>query len=242
MEKIGILGYGEIGKSLYGVYEKNKIKCFIKDKTDPNLPEDLDILNICLPFSKQFTSLVKKHIQLTNAKLTIIHSTLPVGTTQSLIEDLPNTLIVHSPVRGNHPNLTKSIFTFTKYIGSSNKTANNKTKTHFKSLGITTKILKNSNSSELLKLLCTSYYGICIAWHNTIEKACKKFDVPFNEVVDWNLSYNKGYQKLKQSHFTRPILTPPKNKKIGGHCVIPNAELLNFQFEDELLKYILTFK
>ena len=40
----------------------------------------------------------------------------------------------------------------------------------------------------------------------------------------------------------RPVLYPPKDGKIGGHCVIPNAELCKKFFDSTVLDYILELK
>jgi hypothetical protein len=44
--------------------------------------------------------------------------------------------------------------------------------------------------------------------------------------MKWNENYNQGYAELGETQFIRPILQPMKGK-IGGHCVVNNASLLN---------------
>ena len=41
-------------------------------------------------------------------------------------------------------------------------------------MGIKTKLVYPSKTSELAKLFCTTYYGLCIAWHGEMAKICKK--------------------------------------------------------------------
>ena len=112
---------------------------------------------------------------------------------------------------------------------------------HLKSLGIKTKVFQPSATTEIGKLLDTSYYAICIAWHGEMEKICKKFNIDFEKTVaDFNRTYNEGYIKLGMNNVVRPVLYPPKNV-ISGHCVIPNAEILKNYFDslavDLVLKY-----
>jgi UDP-N-acetyl-D-mannosaminuronate dehydrogenase len=92
------------------------------------------------------------------------------------------------------------------------------------------------------KLLDTSYYGICIAWHGEMKKFCDKANVDFNEVVvDFNETYNDGYKKLGKLNVIRPVLYPPQNG-IGGHCLISNAKILSKYLKSKSLDLILRYK
>jgi len=238
--KIGILGIGEIGKALHSLYEKHGIQSIKKDvntKVDFN---NLTVLNICIPYSKKFENIVINQIIESSAKLTIIHSTIPIGTTRN-IKSILSHHIVHSPVIGSHPFLKESLETFTKFIGSPDPKAIKLTKDHYDKIKIDYQIFDSFESTEAAKLLCTSYYGICIAWHDYMKSVCEQNSLDFSIIKDWNMAYNDGYAKLNYSKYNRPILDPPKNK-IGGHCVIPNAELLNTTNPSKLLQEILKFK
>jgi UDP-N-acetyl-D-mannosaminuronate dehydrogenase len=111
-------------------------------------------------------------------------------------------------------------------------------------LGLKTKVFYPSVTTELGKLLDTSYYGLCIAWHGEMKKISDKLGVNFEEVVTaFNKTYNEGYKKLGKSNVVRPVLYPPqKTGGIGGHCVIPNAELLKKYFKSKALDLILEYK
>ncbi len=232
--KIGILGYGEIGQAIARFYKNPKIKDL---KRDDGL-EGIDVLHICIPYSKDFVKIVKLQIRKIKPKLTIIHSTVAPGTTQKI-----GGLVVHSPIRGVHPNLFEGIKTFVKYIGSDNKKAASIAKEHFRSLGIKTKVFSPSTTTELGKLLDTTYYGLCIAWHGEMKKLCDQYCVDFDQAVThFNQSYNQGYKKLGKKNVIRPILYPPENSIIGGHCVIPNAEILKKHFKSKALELVLKHK
>ena len=231
--KIGILGYGQVGKAIAKFYKKPKIKDLNRDDG----LEEVEILNICIPYTNDFVKTAKKEIQEIKPKLTIIHSTVAPGTTKKI-----GGMIVHSPVRGIHPFLYKGIKTFVKYIGADNKKAGKLAKKHLESLGIRAKVFYPSTTTELGKLLSTSYYGLCIAWHAEMKKICDKFKIDFKKtVIDFNQTYNQGYVKLGKKNVIRPILVPP-NPCIGGHCIIPNAEILKKFFKSESLDLILKYK
>jgi UDP-N-acetyl-D-mannosaminuronate dehydrogenase len=231
--KIRILGYGEVGRAIAKFYKNPKIKDLDRDDG----LNGVDILHVCIPWSKDFVKIVKREIKTIKPKLTIIHSTVAPGTTKKI-----GGMVVHSPVRGMHPNLFEGIKTFVKYIGADNKKAARLAKKHLESLGIKVKVFYPSVTTEIGKLLDTSYYGLCIAWHGEMEKICDKYKIDFKKaVVDFNKTYNDGYKRLGKNNVIRPVLYPPEGG-IGGHCIIPNAELLKKFYKSEALDFILKYK
>lgn len=235
--KIGILGYGEIGKAIAKFY-KNPL---IKDLNRDDGLNSVGILHICIPWSDKFIDIVKKEIKEAKPKITIIHSTIAPGATKKLALSLPKKLrmVVHSPVRGVHPELYKGIKTFVKYIGADNKKAGEMAKKRLESLGIKTKVFYPSVITELGKILDTTYYGICIAWHGEMKEICDKFGVDFDKVVtDFNQTYNEGYTKLGKKNVVRPVLYPPQSGK-PKHCIVPNAAILSRYYKTPILDLLL---
>lgn len=230
---IGILGYGEIGQAIAQFYTNPKIKDLNRDDG----LKDLDILHVCIPFIPNFVKIIKNEIKKSKAKLTIIHSSTAPGITKKI-----GGMVVHSPVRGVHPNLYLGIKTFVKYIGADNKKAGQLAQKHLKSLGIKTKVLYPSSATELGKLLDTTYYGLCIAWHGEMKKFCDQFKVNFEDVATkFNQTYNSGYKKLGKKNVIRPVLFPPTNNIIGGHCIIPNTKILKSHFKSKAFDLILDY-
>lgn len=240
--KVGILGYGEVGQAIAKFYKNPKIKDLNRDDG----LNGVEILHVCFPWSNNFIKIVKKEIKKIKPKLVIIHSTIKPGTTKKIISGLPRACrgVVHSPIRGVHPKLYEGIKTFVKYIGADNKKTAKLAKKHLESLGIKTKVFYPSVTTEIGKLLDTSYYGLCIAWHGEMKKLCDKYGIDFNEAVtDFNQTYNDGYKKLGKPNVIRPVLYPPqKIKGITGHCICENAKLLKKYFNSQALDLILTYK
>jgi len=235
-QKIGILGYGEVGKAIAKFYSDPKIK----DLDQDDGLEGIEILNICIPWSDNFIDIAKEEIQKIGPKLTIIHSTVEVGTTKKIYE-LTNKLVVHSPIRGVHPELYEGAKTFIKYVGTDDREAGELAKEHLESIGMKVTVFEPSATTEIGKLLSTSYYGLCIAWHGEMKRMCDELGVDFEKAVtDFNKTYNEGYEKLGMPDVRRPVLYPPKDF-IGGHCVVPNAKILSKKFKslvfDLILKY-----
>jgi UDP-N-acetyl-D-mannosaminuronate dehydrogenase len=131
--------------------------------------------------------------------------------------------IVHSPIRGVHPNLAKGIKTFVKYFGGKDA---KKAASIFSRLGIKTKVFKEAKTTEALKLWDTTQYGRLIMLEKEIHEWCKENKVDFKAVyTEANKDYNEGYTKLGRPEVVRPYLKHVEGP-IGGHCVTPNAKLL----------------
>ena len=237
--KIGIVGYGQVGQAVAKLYSETDTtktwfsfdKVLIYDPYQGMMDDisDVDILNVCIPYTKDFVSVVS---DLPTANwYTVIHSTVPVGTTEKFGHKF-----LHSPVRGVHPNLYEGLKTFVKFIGGDEQLAQAYSG-HLKTLGIETHICKDAKTTELSKLADTTYYGLCIAFTSDMKKLCDEYDLDFMEVMTkYNNTYNEGYKKLGKPNVVRPVLYP--TDKIGGHCIIPNAKLLpRTKLIDGLLDY-----
>ncbi len=243
-----IIGNGEVGAALKRVLEKRKKKqkCDIIDKKDSNYKQSLEniickTLHICYPYNKNFEKEVLKYCKTFVPELIIIHSTVPVGTTEALnytnfvANTSPASHTVHSPVRGQHPTLDKALLTFVKYVGTDSEEAFKMAKKEMSNMKV--KWIKNSKETELGKILSTSYYGLCIAWHREMNRLCKRFGVNFEDAVtDFNITYNASYKQLRPN-VIRPVLSPPTGK-IGGHCILENTKILNKQTPSKFLDLI----
>lgn len=245
---IGILGYGEIGKSVARFYQnKERFNLLVKDrKIDQFAEQKLDVLNIAIPYfsEKQFIDAVVKVIKKNKPGLVIVHSTIVPGTTKKLIQKT-KARVIHSPVRGVHPKLYEGIKTFIKFIGTEDMKIGEMVKKHFHSIGIkNVKVLKPAAATELNKLIDTTYYAHCIVFTDYVEQIFKKYHIPFEAFQDFNLSYNDGYKKLGKPNVARPTLYPPSktNRKIGGHCQIPNATILEKLYPHQITKNILKYR
>lgn len=237
--KVGIIGYGEIGSSFAKVYsEFSKYEVLVLDpyvgKNDDL--SGVEVLNICIPFIENFVDVVKDYINKYNPEYTVIHSTVSPGTTEKI-----GGKVCHSPVRGLHPNLDLGIKTFLKYIGSEDQDVSISYQKHLEELGIKSYICKSSKTTEYSKLLDTTYYGMCIAFHADVSNLCENEDLDFDEVMTlYNKTYNEGYNTLGKPNVMRPVLYAAK--KIGGHCVTPNANILKKYFDSKSIDLILKYE
>lgn len=212
-----VCGAGEVGMSLYNVL-KNAHETYIRD-VEPLELEDVEVLNICFPYSEHFESHVRKYQEQYQPKLTIIHSTVQVGTSRKLGA-------VHSPIHGKHPNLEGGIKTFIKYVGAVKDEDRELAIKFLSDAGIRALGVKNPETSELSKLYCTTIYGINIAIMKEIHEMCEKHGADFHAAYQlWSLYYNQGYEALGMPWFRKYSLDYMPGK-IGGHCVINNCKIL----------------
>jgi len=228
-----IIGNGEIGSALYEVL-KPSFHIKIADRNTP-ITHKARVLYICYPYSKDFVKYTKDYIKGYNPELVVVLSTLPVGTCESI-----NPSIIHSPVEGKHPELASSILSSPRWIGSSDKESLDKIEEIWDTLFVIRRV-RSSRFTEFLKLRSTSKYGINIVWTEYEKSVADEIGMDFNLIKDFDNDYNNLYRELGMGEYQRYILNPP-NGKIGGHCVVPNAEILDKQFPNNLLKMIVKMR
>lgn len=222
-----IIGYGEIGRGLYSAYSDTHA-IDVYDIAFKELPEgSYDILLIAIPYSDEFVEIVNGYRKEYRPRATIIFSTVPVGTTSCIMG------AVHSPVEGKHPMLADSIRLARRWVGGYNKTVEN----FFKEAGVKPVFVDRPEYTEFMKLSSTALYGLNIEFARYRKKVCDILGMDFNLVKGFDEDYNELYRELGMPQFQRYILSPPEGN-IGGHCVVPNARLLDAQYPSIFLKEI----
>lgn len=214
MNKTLIIGMGEVGQALMRVLKDyNPVGADI----EIDLDDTFEVMHICFPYSDNFIEDVKEYQEKYKPKYTIIHSTVPVGTSGQL-------KATHSPIRGLHPHLEEGIMVFSKFIGGGEVDS---VADYFRRVGLKVVLLDKSETTEAMKLFDTEYYRTCIEFAHRVKKYCNKHDLSFHEVYTLaNQTYNEGYVQLDHPEFVRPVLQPIM-KEIGGHCVLPNSKLID---------------
>jgi hypothetical protein len=216
-----IIGNGEVGKALQEVFD-----CDIRDLENTDF-KDYDVIHVAFPYSKKFMKEVKEYQRFYKPKYTVIHSTVPVGTSDKLGAN-------HSPVTGVHPKLAESIKTFTKFIGGKDSSI---LAEEFQKYGINAVAVLRPEETEAGKLYNLLTYGINILIEKEIHKFCVDNGLDYNVVYkDFVKMYNEGYEKLGMNHIKMYELEH-KEGGIGGHCIIKNGSLLKTKFSKILKKF-----
>ena len=244
-EKVLVVGLGEVGRPLFELLKEcGRFEVYGLDVDEDKmravgqsvsaLPEEVDVMHVCIPCGDRvrFVEIVAGYADKFKPKLLIVNSTVPPGTTMDVYRRCPKCLVAHSPVRGVHKSLGYmkwELKRWTKYIGGVNAEAGEAARKHFEEAGFKTKVLKGCAETELAKLFETTYRAWMIACFQEMHRISKHFGADFDSVVDF----------LEDTHrvrLDRPVMFPDV---IGGHCLIPNTELLLKSYDSEFLRLIL---
>lgn len=230
-----VLGNGQIGSSVTNVIAASG-KVYVFDKTggEPPIIQGVDLMHICFPCwdVEEFVKIVETYERKYRPKFTVIWSTVPIGTTKR-IENA-----IHSPIEGRHPKLEESIRLMPRWFGYNTPEAGDYFVDYFDSLDLEIKGIESSDWTEALKLLSTTEYGVNLLFADYKAKVAKAIGMDFARTKEWNTDYNELYENLNQDNRFQKFVLDAPDGKIGGHCVVPNAKLLNDQFPDTLVKLI----
>ena len=211
--KVVVAGLGEVGRPLFELLSKH----YEAIGVDINPPAEIvqaDVLHVCYPFQiRDFLGETARYIELYRPSLTVINSTVSIGTTRA-IADRTGAAVVNSPVRGKHARMLEELSHYTKFVGAIDPEAGALAARHFESAGLKTKVLSSPEATELAKLSETTYFGLMIAWAQEVERYCDRAGASYEQVTSF-------YDEIK---FFPPIKYFPGI--IGGHCVMPNIKIL----------------
>jgi UDP-N-acetyl-D-mannosaminuronate dehydrogenase len=241
-----IVGLGEIGHTLFSLYTEKKAEFTVygldldqtkmqelnQDKT--KIPNKIDVLQVALPCAnpEKFAQVIADYAKQYQPNLIIVNSTVPPGTTLQVAKKCNDCQVVHSPARGVHINVEHMIWEmkrWPKYIGGATPKAAKDAKTHFETLGLQVKVLKSCTETELAKLFETTYRAWMITCFQEMHRIAHTFNADFNNTIDF-------LEDTHRQRYDRPIMFPGY---IGGHCLIPNTELLLKSYDSDLLRLIL---
>jgi len=239
-QTVGILGLGQVGRAIKKL-ALNKFQVYCRDlKHDQLKGNTIDILHLCIPYTQQFIPFSLKTIKELKPRLIIVDSTVKPGTTRQIFNKtkIP---IAHVPIMGVHPDLAKYQKMFTKVIGAVNDKSYRLARVHWLSLGAKKIVRFNRpEEAELAKLLSTTYYLSNIVFNKVAKELTQKTKTNYNQVyTKFNRIYNQGYQQINPD-LVRQILKFMSGP-VGGHCVIPNAQILNQTHKHPLVEFLLQY-
>ena len=230
MKKDIVAGIGEIGKPILKLLSKDNIT--VGFDLNPDLMDErkfgryqnlkTSFLHIAIPVTDKFVNNVLKLYKKFKPECIVIHSTIKPGTTEKLQGKL-SIPVIYSATRGVHKRMIYDLKRYTKFFAISKNTPRGKWASSrfvklMKSCGIKTKQMSKPETLELAKIICdTSYLGWLINYAQLSNMIAIKHGVDYDEM--W--SFSDEIHKLLGN---RPKMYPGY---IGGHCVIPNLNLIN---------------
>ena len=218
-KKVIVVGLGEVGKPLLELISEHHSALGIDISPPVGEVGAVDVLHICFPYEiKDFVGEAVRYIELFKPMLTVINSTVGIGTTRAVAQR-SGAAVVHSPIRGKHARMSQELRSYVKFVGAIDPADGEYAAEHFKSVGLKTRVLSSPEATELAKLTETTYFGLLIAWAQEVERYCDAVDQSYEEVASF-------YEEIR---FFPAVKYFPG--VIGGHCVMPNIEILR-QFQD----------
>jgi len=226
-----IIGMGEVGNTLYTLFTSRGINVSGVDKDttkSKGIISRPNVLHICLPFSDSFVTEVVELIDIYKPGFTIIHSSVKPLTTK-MIQRYSKTSVIYSPVRGIHKRFLSDVLRYTKFY--SNEHDDPIVDKIFKDRFQKSQSVTNPTTLEIAKVCVdTTYYGLLIAYRKYVDNYCEQFKIDPNQV--WEFA-----KEVQEFLGNRPIMYNDR-LPIGGHCIVPNLELLIDGMDD--VKKIIT--
>ena len=232
-----VLGMGEVGETLFHLLEERNIdsigidvdssKCKNYSKNDHI--KNPEYLHVCLPGElSEFMDITLNWINKTEGlEVVLIHSTIKPGTTKK-IQEKSKIPVLFSPVRGVHKRFLDDIKKYTKFISSDKENIDPKIKLDLEKRFKKIDWMSTTKTAELAKILVdTTYYGWLINYAQITKMICEKEGIDFDEM--WKFA-----DEIHENLGNRPKMYPGI---IGGHCVIPNLNLIEYE-NMEIIKKI----
>jgi UDP-N-acetyl-D-mannosaminuronate dehydrogenase len=206
-----VVGLGEIGGPLLEILRKahHAAGRDIEDR-----PFDgVRVLHLCFPYASDFVSSASRYVSLYEPAVVVVNSTVVPGTTRE-IQEKTGVPAVYSPVRGKHARMADELRRYRKFVAGTSAQAVALVEDHFAAAGITTQRMSSPEALELAKLLETTYFGVLVSWAQEMDRFAEAVDADYWETIDF----------FDEIEFFPPVGFQPGY--IGGHCVMPNLELL----------------
>ena len=230
MKKDVIAGLGEIGKPIFKLLSKEYIivgfdlnhDLMDERKFEKYRNLKTSFLHIAIPVTDKFINNVLQLHKKFQPECIVIHSTIKPGTTEKLQDKLPIP-VIYSATRGVHKRMSNDIKRYTKFfVISANaprkKWASSKYAKLMRCVGIKTKKMSKPETLELAKIVCdTSYLGWLVNYAQLSNLIAIEHGVNYDEM--WSFS-----DEIHEFLGNRPKMYPGY---IGGHCVIPNLDLIH---------------
>jgi len=224
-----VAGLGEIGTPILQLiskiiptvgYDLNE-KLMDKKNFEKYSESETSFLHICIPFTSNFISNVIKLYEQFKPKVIVIHSTISPGTTKNLQSRL-SIPVIYSATRGVHKRMLHDLKRYVKFFAVEPNAPNAKWaattySNMLKKCGVKTKQMSTPVTLELAKIIVdTSYYGWLITYAQLSNMIAIENKVDYDEM--WSFA-----DEIHKYLGNRPKMFPGF---IGGHCVIPNLDLI----------------
>ena len=233
---IGIIGQGFVGNAIYQKFKKYyDIKTYDLDLSKCNSTQqeviNQDIVFVCLPTPMYKDgscniSIVEDAIALISdkgkAKIAVIKSTIPPGTTEMLNKKYKGIDIVFNPEFLTEANAVDDFENQTRIVLGGSIKSTTKLKQIYSSIfRKTSKIIKtDSKTAELVKYVTNAFLATKVSFANEMYEICEGMDLDYDKVIEY-ATYD---ERLGLSHWGVP--GPDGDFGYGGHCFPKDVKAL----------------
>lgn len=219
-----VVGMGEVGRPLFEILRRS-YPCIDVDISPVVANGPCSILHICYPFQiPGFVEVTAAYIRKYQPELTIINSTVAPGTSRKVHESARQ-LVAYSPVRGKHARMESDMLRYRKFVAGVTPVATKKAEDHFAHAGFLTGTFRTPEVGEFSKLVETTWLGVLIGWAQEVERMAARHGAKYEEVNAF----------IEEIDFLPTHVFPGY---IGGHCVMPNIEILRKEQPSQWLEAI----
>lgn len=219
-----VAGMGEVGRPLFHILSRAH-SCIAVDIDPVEVNGPCSVLHICYPFQiPGFLEVTKRYVEKYRPEITIVNSTVAPGTTRKLY-NLVQRPVVFSPVRGKHAKMESDMLGYRKFVGGVTAESTKKAADHFAQAGFQTDSFRTPEIAELSKLVETTWLGVLVGWAQEVERMAAQQGATYEEINAF----------IQEIDFLPSHVFPGQ---IGGHCVLPNIEILQSQYRSELLEAV----
>jgi UDP-N-acetyl-D-mannosaminuronate dehydrogenase len=216
-----VVGQGEIGKPLLKILSR-AYRCVGVDIEPVEVAAPCSTMHICYPYQiHDFVGTTVAYIHKYKPALTIINSTVVPGTTRRVHEESGANL-AYSPARGKHARMEEDLLRYKKFVAGVDETSSVRGVEHLTAAGFRTDRFRTPEIGELAKLVETTWLGILIGWAQEVERFGESYGASFEELNAF----------IQEVDFLPSHIFPGW---IGGHCVMPNIELLQERVQSQFL-------
>ncbi len=220
-----VAGLGEVGRPLMNILART-YACAGIDIDPVSIDGPVSVLHICYPFQiPSYVQTTADYMRRLRPGLTVIHTTVSPGTTRQVQDEIPDALLAFSPVRGKHVRMEQDMMRYKKFVAAPTPQAEAAALDHLHGAGFETGTFPSPEIAELAKLLETTYLGVLIAWAQEMERLAAQYNGSFDDVNRF----------VTEVDFLPAHVFPGV---IGGHCVLPNIELLRSRVESPFLDLV----
>lgn len=220
-----VVGMGEVGRPLFQILDRT-YPCIAVDISAVEVPSPCSVLHICYPFQiGAFAETTVGYITKYRPEITIINSTVAPGTTRKL-QQLVQSPVVYSPVRGKHVRMESELLRYRKFVAGLTAESMKMAEDHFAEAGFLTATFRTPEVAELSKLVETTWLGVLVGWAQEVERMAIRSGATYDEINAF----------IQEIDFLPSHVFPGH---IGGHCVMPNIEILQAEYRSRLLEAII---